>query len=229
MLFYNSNIHFFNRDINEKLKILTEWHSSGPKKSGCLLIGYEAFRTLVQIFTKRKNIHLDPQQIDTIKKKLTETLLNPGADIVICDEGHVIKNRKSATNVSVSQVKTRKRIILTGTPIQNNLKECKYINTLQQIYLCNFFNTIYNLLDYCMVHFIKPHFLGTEKEFANLYANPIKNGQHKDSSKSEIKFMKQRSFVLHKKLSKFVQVILRNNLKFLSLIFSNFRDEKLLF
>lgn len=58
-----------------------------------------------------------------------------------------------------------------------------------------------------MVNFIKPLFLGTEKEFANLYANPIKNGQHKDSGKTDIKIMKQRSFVLHKKLSKFVQVI----------------------
>lgn len=57
-----------------------------------------------------------------------------------------------------------------------------------------------------MVDFIKPSFLGTEKEFANLYANPIKSGQHKDSSTSEIKFMKERSYVLHKKLSKFVQV-----------------------
>lgn len=56
-----------------------------------------------------------------------------------------------------------------------------------------------------MVNFIKPSFLGTEKEFANLYANPIRVGQHKDSSKGEIKFMKQRSYVLHKKLSKFVQ------------------------
>lgn len=60
--------------------------------------------------------------------------------------------------------------------------------------------------DYSMVNFIKPLFLGTEKEFANLYANPIRNGQHKDSSKNDIKIMKQRSFVLHKKLSKFVQV-----------------------
>ncbi|KAH8378332.1 hypothetical protein KR093_010752 [Drosophila rubida] len=60
-------------------------------------------------------------------------------------------------------------------------------------------------LDYSMVNFIKPLYLGTEKEFANLYANPIKNGQHKDSSKKDITVMKQRSFVLHKKLSNFVQ------------------------
>lgn len=67
-------------------------------------------------------------------------------------------------------------------------------------------------LDYSMVNFIKPLFLGTEKEFANLYANPIRNGQHKDSSKNDIKIMKQRSFVLHKKLSKFVQVKKQTNL-----------------
>lgn len=64
-------------------------------------------------------------QLDAIKRKVEETLLNPGADIVICDEGHMIKNRKSATSLAVNEIKTRKRIILTGTPIQNNLKECK--------------------------------------------------------------------------------------------------------
>lgn len=57
-----------------------------------------------------------------------------------------------------------------------------------------------------MVNFIKPSFLGTEKEFANLYANPIKVGQHKDSSQHDIVVMKQRSYVLHNQLSKFVQV-----------------------
>lgn len=56
-----------------------------------------------------------------------------------------------------------------------------------------------------MVSFIKPMFLGTLKEFSNLYANPIKTGQHKDSTDREIKVMQQRSYVLHKKLEKFVQ------------------------
>lgn len=45
--------------------------------------------------------------------------------MVVCDEGHVIKNRKSTTSRAVNKISSRRRIILTGTPIQNNLKECK--------------------------------------------------------------------------------------------------------
>lgn len=56
-----------------------------------------------------------------------------------------------------------------------------------------------------MVNFIKPSFLGTEKEFNNRYATPIKAGQHADSTPMDIKQMKRRAFVLHKKLVPFVQ------------------------
>lgn len=49
---------------------------------------------------------------------------------MVCDEGHIIKNSKSAISLAVSQIKTQKRIVLTGTPIQNNLKECKYVLVL---------------------------------------------------------------------------------------------------
>ncbi|XP_059618266.1 transcriptional regulator ATRX-like isoform X2 [Phlebotomus argentipes] len=174
-----------NSDIQGKLKILREWHKSGEKgyrTAGCLLIGYEAFRVLVLKQSRKQQSLYTQQETSLIKKQITETLLQPGADLVICDEGHMIKNRKSAINRAVSKIRTKRRIILTGTPIQNNLKEY-----------------------YCMVDFIKPNFLGTEREFANMYTNPIRSGQHKDSTKQEIKCMKQRSYVLHKKLSKFVQ------------------------
>uniref|UniRef100_A0A1B0CAC6 Putative dna repair protein snf2 family n=1 Tax=Lutzomyia longipalpis TaxID=7200 RepID=A0A1B0CAC6_LUTLO len=179
-------VFFFpdNSDIYGKLKILKEWHKSGEKgykTAGCLLIGYEAFRVLVLKQSKKQSLYTQ-QESALIKKQVSETLLDPGADLVICDEGHMIKNKKSAINQAVTKIRTKRRIILTGTPIQNNLKEY-----------------------YCMVNFIKPNFLGTEKEFANLYTNPIKSGQHKDSTKQEIKCMKQRSYVLHKKLSRFVQ------------------------
>lgn len=114
-------------DIHDKVRILQDWHrcgSPGQNKSGCLLAGYEAFRGLVT-YHKKKNITLNPDQIENVRKKVDETLLSPGADIIVCDEGHIIKNSKSAISMSISRVKTKRRIILTGTPIQNNLKECE--------------------------------------------------------------------------------------------------------
>lgn len=48
-----------------------------------------------------------------------------GTDIVICDEGHKLKNATNEIYHAVSNLTTSKRVILTGTPIQNNVKECK--------------------------------------------------------------------------------------------------------
>lgn len=71
---------------------------------------------------------MNPNEIEAINSKVQTLLINPGADLVVCDEGHIIKNRKSATSTAVAEINTAKRIILTGTPIQNNLKECKFYN-----------------------------------------------------------------------------------------------------
>lgn len=50
-----------------------------------------------------------------------------GCDILICDEGHTLKNPDSIRNKVANKIRTRKRIILSGTPLQNNLAECKLI------------------------------------------------------------------------------------------------------
>ena len=39
------------------------------------------------------------------------------ADLLICDEGHKIKNRKINTAKALNALKTKRRILLTGTPI----------------------------------------------------------------------------------------------------------------
>lgn len=161
---------------------MKDWHNSGSEGSnhaGVLLCGYEAFRILVNRNypgkgkTEKKNNY--------IKSIISKTLLKPGADLVVCDEGHIIKNDTSSTSLAITQVQTKRRIILTGTPIQNNLTEY-----------------------FCMVDFIKPSFLGSKKEFNNIYANPIKRGEAKDSLPMEIRKMKEQSYILNRKMSPFV-------------------------
>ena len=59
------------------------------------------------------------------REELTQYLLDPGPDMVVCDEGHVMRNSKSNLSIVLNRIKTLTRIVLTGTPLQNNLLECK--------------------------------------------------------------------------------------------------------
>jgi SNF2 family DNA or RNA helicase len=44
-------------------------------------------------------------------------------DLIICDEGHRLKNDQIKTTNAVKSLQTTRRIVLTGTPIQNNLSK----------------------------------------------------------------------------------------------------------
>lgn len=165
-------VHILTDNItsNEKrAEIVEDWYSS----SGVLIIGYSMFRILSQGNNIKKK-HL--------KELFKRCLVDPGPDIVICDEGHVIKNEKTGISKSLNSIITKRRIILTGTPLQNNLVEY-----------------------HCMVSFVKPNLLGTTKEFKNMYENPINNGQCVDATEFDIKIMKERSHILFEQLSGCVQ------------------------
>ncbi len=98
-------------------------------------------------------------RVPKYKKAQKATLLDPGPDIIICDEGHLLKNSEAAIAKVLSKIRTKRRCVLTGTPVQNNLIEY-----------------------HCMASFVKPNLLGTLKEFRNRFVNPILNGQHADST-----------------------------------------------
>lgn len=133
-------------------------------------MGYAMFRNLVD-----NVLQTDEMSDDQIKMK--QIFIEPGPDLIICDEGHLLKNDRTSLNEILSGIQTNRKIVLTGTPMQNNLDEY-----------------------FCMVEIIKPHLLGTHKEFKNRFVNPITNGQYKNSTHQDILIMKRRSYILHKLL-----------------------------
>lgn len=159
MQFNLSSIKFPNRCKNARIDTIEKWHSGG----GVLILGYEIFRTLSN------------------EKVLQESLINPGPDMIVCDEGHLLKNVKTALYKAVNRLTTKKRIILSGTPLQNNLTE--------------YFN---------MVEFVKPNLLGNYKDYLSHFVNPIRKGKYINSTPYEIQMMKQRSHVLHELLDECV-------------------------
>ncbi|KPM05483.1 hypothetical protein QR98_0039470 [Sarcoptes scabiei] len=112
------------------------------------------------------NMILDKKNVSKYKKYLIN------CDLLVIDEGHLLKNYKTAYYQAIVEVKTKRRILLTGTPMQNNLSEYFF-----------------------MIDLIKPRLLGTKEQFKQLFENPIAQGQHTDSTKEEIRQMNRRLHV----------------------------------
>lgn len=52
-----------------------------------------------------------------------DTLHKIPFDLIICDEAHRLKNSSTKTASAVMGFATRRRVALTGTPVQNDLQE----------------------------------------------------------------------------------------------------------
>lgn len=90
-----------------RVQNITKWAHNG----GALIIGYELFRHI-----------MDPKNKNTMSCQLN------GTHIIFCDEGHILRNPKSMLFSFVQQMKTHRKFLLTGTPLQNNLFESKFKN-----------------------------------------------------------------------------------------------------
>ena len=80
--------------------------------------------------------------------------------VAVLDEAHVIKNRGAKTSGVAMQIKTKHRVMLTGTPVQNHLGE------------------LWNLFQ-----FVNPGLLGSYDDFNHRFIVPIEIGGDKERQK----------------------------------------------
>lgn len=99
----------------------------------------------------------------------------------VLDEGHLIKNPKAKITQAVKKLASNHRLILSGTPIQNNVLE------------------LWSLFDFLM-----PGFLGTEKVFQDRFAKPIAASRNAKSSSKEQEAGALAVEALHKQVLPFL-------------------------
>ncbi|KAF3002025.1 hypothetical protein E8E13_008602 [Curvularia kusanoi] len=92
----------------------------------------------------------------------SEFLTTTEWECAILDEGHKIRNPNTAITIHCKELRTPNRIILSGTPMQNNLSE------------------LWSLFD-----FVFPMRLGTLVNFRNQFEFPIKRGGYANASNLE--------------------------------------------
>ncbi|KAL7784118.1 P-loop containing nucleoside triphosphate hydrolase protein [Trichoderma ceciliae] len=91
-----------------------------------------------------------------------EELKHTKIGLLFCDEGHRLKNADSNTFNALNDLNVSRRVILTGTPIQNDLTEY-----------------------FALTSFANPDLLGSRLEFRKRFEIPILRGRDADASEHE--------------------------------------------
>ncbi len=105
-----------------------------------LLIGYDLLRSLL------------------MNSVTARELLHQNTDMLICDEGHRLKNMKGSTHIAFDDFPTRRRIALSGYPMQNNLRE------------------LYAMLQFVRPEGVVPLHVGDPSTFAEYFEDTIAAG-----------------------------------------------------
>lgn len=138
-----------------KKKLTQYMQGKGRTAVPLLIISYETFRMHAEI--------LHSSQIG----------------LVLCDEGHRLKNCENQTYRALMGLNSKRRVLLSGTPIQNDLTEY-----------------------FSLIHFVNEGLLGSAQEFKKTYENHIIRGQDAYASDSErqraLECLQQLSAIVNK-------------------------------
>ncbi|BFG41805.1 hypothetical protein CerSpe_280790 [Prunus speciosa] len=118
---------------------------------------------------------------ETFRMHSTKFSQSESCDLLICDEAHRLKNDQTMTNQALAALSCKRRILLSGTPMQNDLEEF-----------------------FAMVNFTNPGILGDAAHFRRYYEAPIICGREPNASEEEKKLGGERSAELSGKVNQFI-------------------------
>ncbi|PYH70688.1 uncharacterized protein BO88DRAFT_424249 [Aspergillus vadensis CBS 113365] len=110
-----------------------------------------------------------------------DTLRDSPIGLLLCDEGHRLKNKESLTWTALNGLNVQRRVILSGTPIQNDLSEY-----------------------FALLHFANPNLLGSQNEFRKRFELPILRGRDAAGTEEDLKKGDERLAELSSIVNKFI-------------------------
>lgn len=122
--------------------------------------------------------------------RIKEELYRYHWDYVILDEGHKIRNPDSACTIACKKFDTAHRILMTGTPMQNNLRE------------------LWSLFD-----FVFPGRLGTLPVFMTEFSLPITQGGYASASSVQVQTAYRCASVLRDTINPYMLRRLKKDVK----------------
>ncbi|KAL2794762.1 vacuolar protein 14 C-terminal Fig4p binding-domain-containing protein [Aspergillus keveii] len=110
-----------------------------------------------------------------------DTLRDSPIGLLLCDEGHRLKNKESLTWTALNSLNVQRRVILSGTPIQNDLSEY-----------------------FALLNFANPDLLGSQNEFRKRFEIPILKGRDAAGTEEDRKKGDERLLELSGIVNKFI-------------------------
>ncbi|SMN18540.1 similar to Saccharomyces cerevisiae YGL163C RAD54 DNA-dependent ATPase, stimulates strand exchange by modifying the topology of double-stranded DNA [Maudiozyma saulgeensis] len=117
---------------------------------------------------------------ETLRRNVDQ-LKGCNVGLMLADEGHRLKNGESLTFTALDSINCPRRIILSGTPIQNDLSEY-----------------------FALLNFSNPGLLGTRAEFRKNFEIPILRGRDAEASDKEMDKGERQLQTLSNIVSKFI-------------------------
>uniref|UniRef100_A0A3Q3L5I7 RAD54 homolog B n=1 Tax=Labrus bergylta TaxID=56723 RepID=A0A3Q3L5I7_9LABR len=101
--------------------------------------------------------------------------------LIICDEGHRLKNSTIKTSSALCSLSCTRRVILTGTPVQNDLQEF-----------------------YAIIEFVNPGILGSSTAYRKVYEEPILRSRQPSCTEVKLVLGEERAAELSRLTGMFI-------------------------